>query len=104
MRALNVMNEIEATENKGTESKTTEAKTAEISPTDTAVLRDYLGSIAESCTVPLAVGFGIRRSQQVQQLRGYADIAIAGSAILDGYSAGGLAAVRTLIQELRSDG
>lgn len=45
-------------------------------------LADMLKSLRNQTTLPLAVGFGISRPEQVEQLRGLADGVIVGSAIV----------------------
>ncbi len=45
-------------------------------------LADMLKSLRSQTTLPLAVGFGISRPEQVEQLRGLADGVIVGSAIV----------------------
>ena len=46
-------------------------------------VRDYLHRVRKYVTLPLAVGFGIRTPEQVQQLHGVADMVVIGSALLD---------------------
>lgn len=52
-------------------------------------LKDYLAEIGAHTETPLAVGFGIRAPEQVQELIGLADIAIVGSALLEAFNRGG---------------
>ena len=46
-------------------------------------LLEYLGRVRRLTNLPLAVGFGVSRPEHVAALRGHADAAIVGSAILD---------------------
>lgn len=45
-------------------------------------LAEYLQRVRQYSQLPLAVGFGIKTPQQVKQLKGLADIAVVGSALL----------------------
>lgn len=45
-------------------------------------LKNYLTTVRQSISVPLAVGFGIKTPEQVRALRGLADIVVVGSALL----------------------
>jgi tryptophan synthase alpha chain len=51
-------------------------------------------------TIPLAAGFGISSTEHIRSLKGHADIAVVGSAILDTFIAGGLDAARAKVREL----
>jgi tryptophan synthase alpha chain len=44
---------------------------------------DYLDTVREAATAPVAAGFGIRRAEQVQALTGHADGVIVGTALID---------------------
>lgn len=46
-------------------------------------LTSFLKKAREYFTIPIAVGFGISKKEHIQMLRGNADIAIIGSAIID---------------------
>ena len=90
---------------RGVTGKTDDHKVdAEQTLDTTANLRDYLGLAAEKSPVPLAVGFGIREPHQITMLKGLADIAIVGSAVIDAYDKGGLSQVLQLIASLRNAG
>ena len=54
----------------------------------------------EATRLPLAVGFGLRRREDVELLHGSVDIAILGSALLDAWERGGEDAYRRLLTEL----
>lgn len=45
-------------------------------------LQNYLRQVKEYINLPLAVGFGIKSPEQVRKLKGLADIAVVGSALL----------------------
>ena len=46
-------------------------------------LADYLKKARNFLSVPLAVGFGISKTEHVRQIAKYADIAVVGSAVID---------------------
>lgn len=48
-----------------------------------AELEDYLRRVRKYVTLPIAVGFGIRTPEHIQQLRGAADLVIIGSALME---------------------
>lgn len=50
---------------------------------------------------PLAVGFGISTPEHLQELKGQADIAVVGSALITEFNQGGLLAVQKKLQELK---
>jgi len=52
--------------------------------------------------VPVAVGFGISRSEQAAALRGHADGVVVGSAIVAAHHQGGLGAAAELVRGLRA--
>lgn len=63
-------------------------------------LSQYLASIRQHTSVPLAVGFGIRTAEQVAALQGQASIAIVGSALLEAFNQHGKDGVRSLYRTL----
>ncbi len=63
-------------------------------------LNEYLDRLRHGFTVPVAVGFGIRRTEQVQALAGHADVAVVGSAILEKIQEQGVGAVQQYVQSL----
>lgn len=63
-------------------------------------LAQRLRSIRKYFSVPLAIGFGISGAAQVRALRGAADIAVAGSAVINAFKIGGLAGARSKVREL----
>lgn len=56
----------------------TGAKTA-----DSSALEKRVGNLREYTKLPIAVGFGIKTAQQVQEVSGYADAVVVGSALVD---------------------
>lgn len=46
-------------------------------------LIEYLSTVKKYFTIPLAVGFGISKPEHIKMLKGHADIAIVGSALID---------------------
>lgn len=56
---------------------------------DQQSLDDYLAEISSHASAPIGVGFGIREKAHVDALKGQADVAIIGSALLDAYNKGG---------------
>jgi tryptophan synthase alpha chain len=67
---------------------------------------EELGSYLERCRrairLPLAVGFGVKSGQDVEFLRGRADIAVVGSETLRAFEHGGVPAAIELIRSLRT--
>jgi tryptophan synthase alpha subunit len=63
-------------------------------------LHEYLDRLQQVFAVPVAVGFGIRRKEQVQALVGHADVAVVGSAILEKIREQGVGAVQSYVQSL----
>lgn len=49
---------------------------------DRSVIR-YLKTVRKYFSIPIALGFGISSKEHIDQMKGYADIAVVGSAILD---------------------
>jgi tryptophan synthase alpha chain len=46
-------------------------------------LRSYIANVKKYFSVPVAVGFGISKKEHINALKGHADIAVLGSAIID---------------------
>lgn len=63
-------------------------------------LNDYLREIKRYTTIPLAVGFGIRKKEQVDAVSEYADVAIIGSALLEKYDEDGTQKALNYVREL----
>jgi tryptophan synthase alpha chain len=53
-------------------------------------LKGFLKEVREVCRLPVAVGFSISRREQVEALRGHADIAVVGSHLIRLYEKSGL--------------
>jgi tryptophan synthase alpha chain len=64
-------------------------------------LSKYLARAREATSLPLAVGFGVKEKQDVDFLRGKADIAVVGSETLRVLERGGVAAVGPFLSGLR---
>lgn len=64
-------------------------------------LSSYLARARAATTLPLAVGFGVKEKQDVDFLRGKADIAVVGSETLRVLERGGIAAVGPFLKGLR---
>ncbi len=64
-------------------------------------LSGYLERARAATSLPLAVGFGVKEKQDVDFLRGKADIAVVGSETLRVLERGGLAAVSPFLSSLR---
>ncbi len=64
-------------------------------------LSAYLARARAATSLPLAVGFGVKEKQDVDFLRGKADIAVVGSETLRVLERGGLAAVGPFLSGLR---
>lgn len=65
-------------------------------------LTTLLAEVRAACAVPIAVGFGISQPEQIRALRGHAEMAIAGSAVIEQIQADGLESVQPFIKHLRS--
>jgi len=63
-------------------------------------LADYLGTCNQHTRLPLAVGFGVKNRQDVDFLRGKADIAVVGSETIRVMETDGVAAVKPFIRSL----
>ena len=75
-----------------------------VTGTDTAFstdLAEYLERARAATSLPLAVGFGVKEKEDVDFLRGKADIAVVGSETLRVLERGGLAAVGPFLSSLR---
>lgn len=70
-------------------------------------LTEHLSRVRKYFTIPIAVGFGISKKEHLETLKGHADIAVLGSAIIDiidkGYKGnrGDMEKVRRFIRELK---
>ena len=64
-------------------------------------LKAYLANVRKFFpSDPLAVGFGISTGEHVNFLKGNADIAVVGSALLNAFEEYGLEGARTKVKEL----
>ena len=63
-------------------------------------MSELLGEVRKRTTLPVAAGFGISRQEHMKALRGHADAAVVGSAIVDEIERGGdgVALVRELLK------
>lgn len=61
----------------------------------------YLKRVKQIIRLPVAVGFGISKAEQIKRLKGVADIAIVGSAIIKGYDKGGIQEISSFVKELK---
>jgi tryptophan synthase alpha chain len=70
-----------------------------------AALRPLVERVRRFTSLPLAVGFGISTAAQVREVQALADAAVVGSAVVhaieDRYPAGGAAAIRDFVRELK---
>ena len=68
-----------------------------------AGMPELLHEVKERTTLPVAAGFGISRQEHMKALRGHADAAVVGSAIVDEIERGGdgVALVRELLKACR---
>jgi tryptophan synthase alpha chain len=64
----------------------------------------FVARVRRQTALPVAVGFGIGRPEQVRALRGVADGVIVGSAAIDAAAGGGADALRALVRSLREAG
>lgn len=64
-------------------------------------IQSYLSTIRKFTSLPLAVGFGINTASDIRSLKGHADVAIVGSALLNAFNKGGLESVAVKLQELQ---
>jgi tryptophan synthase alpha chain len=65
-------------------------------------IQRYLNKIRKLTALPLAVGFGINSAADISALKGHADVAIVGSALLNAFNKGGLEAVASKLHELQA--
>ena len=63
-------------------------------------LADYLSRCRTNTDLPLAVGFGVKSREDVEFLRGKADIAVVGSETIRVLEQDGVSAVRPFIETL----
>ena len=56
--------------------------------------------VKEVSDIPVGVGLGVRSREQAAEIASYADAVIVGSALVSALGDGGVAAVRTLTEEL----
>lgn len=63
-------------------------------------LADYLSSCRQNTSLPLAVGFGVKSRDDIEFLRGKADIAVIGSETIRVLETQGVAGVKPFIEEL----
>lgn len=64
-------------------------------------LHEHLSNVRHYTTLPLAVGFGINNSDDINALKGHADVAIVGSALLTAFNSEGLQGVTNKLKELQ---
>lgn len=60
-----------------------------------------LKTVRQFTSLPLAVGFGINTAADIAALKGHADVAIVGSALLNAFNSNGLEAVSNKLEELK---
>lgn len=65
-------------------------------------LEIYLKKYKKNIKIPLGVGFGISQKEHIQKLKGKADIAIVGSAIIKAYDKEGIKGAEKKVKELIS--
>ena len=63
-------------------------------------LGGFLDRARKICALPLAVGFSISRREQVEALRGHAEIAVVGSHLIRVYEKHGLSALEREVRNL----
>lgn len=64
-------------------------------------LTRYLQRVKQIMKLPVAVGFGLSKAEQIEALKGVADIVIVGSAIIKNYNEGGIKQVSSFIKSLK---
>lgn len=67
-------------------------------------VRPFVERVRRHTALPIAVGFGLGRPEQVRALRGVADGVIVGSAAIDAVASGGADALCELVASLREAG
>jgi tryptophan synthase alpha chain len=65
-------------------------------------LKDHLARVRQFTSLPLGVGFGINTSKDIGVVKGYADIAIVGSAFLNAFNRKGMKGISDKLKELLS--
>jgi tryptophan synthase alpha chain len=68
-----------------------------------ADMEDYFSLLKKTSPVPIAVGFGISRKQDLDYLRGRADMAVIGTAVLKTFLSEGREGLRKFFQSLKSN-
>ena len=68
-----------------------------------AMVHQYLRQVRSATSLPMAVGFGIRSSDDVQKLTGQADIAVVGTQAVKCLADHGAIGLQQFIQGLRND-
>jgi tryptophan synthase alpha chain len=63
-------------------------------------LTGFLSLARETCGMPIAVGFSISRREQVESLRGHADIAVVGTHFIRVWEEGGREGLKAELKEL----
>jgi len=63
-------------------------------------VKDFLGRCRQATPLPLAIGFGIKRPEDVRAVRGLADIAIVGTACLEMWESAGPKGYEEFLQGL----
>ena len=68
-----------------------------------AGMNELLANVTKRTTLPVAAGFGISRQEHMKALRGHADAAVVGTAIVDEIERGGdaVSLVRELLKACR---
>jgi len=64
-------------------------------------LNAFLTKAKQSINVPLAVGFSISKREHIEQLRGYADVAVVGSYMIQTFEREGIDGVRRTVRLLK---
>ena len=65
-------------------------------------LEAFIARCRSATSVPLALGFGLRTQQDLQQIKGLVDVGIIGTALLTAWEQGGLKSYSALLEELAS--
>lgn len=64
-------------------------------------LTRFLALARQVCGLPLAVGFSISRREQIESLRGHADVAVVGTHLIRAFERGGVAGLEAELRKLR---